>query len=122
MGETTMKNIETLTAYGGGALEGSRHVGVHRDQHVLLLRDFRITDLDLMLDPISECVFEHGGSNVHDPLLRRLVDLDLVGQVRVDHTVALEDLFVHLLDGEALVLRHDDGAHAARLDVYKKKT
>ena len=111
--------IRILTGDGGGLLEGSRNVGVHGDHEVLLLGDLRVPGLDLALDPVLVRVAQHAGSHVADPLLGRLRDLDLVGKVLVDSRILLEDLFVHVFDGETLVVRDSDMPDLLGFDVCK---
>ena len=108
-----------LTGDGGGVLESSRNIRVHGDHEVLLLSDFRVSGLDLALNPVLKRVAQHAGSHVADPLLGRLRDLDLVGKVLVDSRILLEDLLVHVFDGETLVVRDSDMPDLLGFDVYE---
>ena len=108
---------KVLTADGSGALEGSSDIRVHSDQHVLLLGDLGVPGLDLVLDPAHEDFAKHGGADVHDPLLGRLVDLDLVWQEGVDVRMLHQELIRHVREREALVVRHADRSHVLGLHV-----
>ena len=81
------------------------HDRIHGNHHVSLLGHLFVAVLNLLTDPLLEGLADHDGADVHDPLLRSLRKVDVVGEEVGDVWLVgdeLEDLF----DGERLVLRH----------------
>ena len=96
---------EVLTGDVRAVLELAGHDRVHGDHHVALLRHQLVAVLDLLADPGLEGPVDDGGADVDDPLLRRLRQVLVVGQVRLD-VGDVGDELEDLLDAQALVLRH----------------
>ena len=94
-----------LTRDVGAGSELLSHDGVHGDHHVALLRHQGVAVFDLLADPSLEWLVDDGSTDVHDPLLRRLRQVLVVGEEGLDIGIVGDEL-EDLLDGEALVLRH----------------
>ena len=105
-----------LTRDMGAGVELGQHLWVHGDHDLLLFRHRCIPVLDLLADPLLEAVSEHGGTDIHEPLLRDLRDIDLVGEVLLDPWVLRRE-GQDLLDGEVAVLRDVDGLDVVDVDV-----
>ena len=91
----------------GAGLELGRHLWVHRDHDLLLFSHQRIPFFDLSIDPFLEVSSDHGGADVHDPLLRHLREVGLIREVEIDCRLVTDELH-HALEGQVLVLRHVD--------------
>ena len=88
------------------------HLRVHGDHHFFLLAHDCIPLLDLVIDPLSEKVTQDLGANIHDPLLGRLRQVDVVGKVVGDVRLVFDE-HQDPLEGEVLILRYED-----RWDVF----
>ena len=109
-------HLRILTGDLGGGVEDGGDLRIELDNIAALADDLAVALFDLILDPLGELDLQHRGAHVADPLLRRLMDLLLVGHVLVDVLVAAIQELGDLLDGEALVLRHTDVADVLPLD------
>ena len=89
----------------GAGSELLSHDGIHGDHHVALLRHQGVAVFDMLADPSLEWLVDDGSTDVHEPLLRRLRQVLVVGEEGLDIGIVGDEL-EHLLDGEALVLRH----------------
>ncbi len=85
-------------------MEGRGDLWVQLDDLAALAFDIAVAILDLIFDPLGEEDLQDRHADVTNPLLRRLLDLLLVGEVLVDLLVAIVNELGDLLDGEALVL------------------
>ena len=97
--------VVVLTRDVGAVLELLRHDRIHGDHHVALLGHQLVPVLDLLTHPGLEGLVDDGSADVDDPLLRRLRQVLVVGQVRLD-VGDVGDELEDLLDAQALVLRH----------------
>ena len=100
----------------GAGLELGGHLGVHGDQHLLLGAHDGVALLHLVGDPGLELTTEDHGAHVDDPLLGHLLQVDVVGQEVRDVGLLRHEL-EDALDGEVLVLRHEEGLHLVVGDV-----
>ena len=100
----------------GGAAEVLRHFRVHGDHEFTLLRHQSIAFLDLLAYPVLKRRADHGSYDVHDPLLGRLGQVNLVRQVVCHDWVVVDELH-DLLQRQVLVLRHAEVHNAVVLQV-----
>ena len=110
------RHLRVLTGDLGGGVEDGGDLRVELDDIAALADDLAVALLDLILDPLGELGLQHRGAHIADPLLRRLVDLLLIGEVLVDFLVAAVQELGDLLDGEALILRNTDVPDVLPLD------
>ena len=104
------KRMIALTTELSGCLELGCQLGIHVDHDLLLLRHQGVSLLNLLGDPTSEVLAQHGGTYVDDPLFWNLWNVNLVRHVgfNLRHpTYILKDL----LEREVLVLRHVQCLH-----------
>jgi len=86
-------------------LEFGCHLWVEGDHHLSLLGHLGVPLLDLLGHPVSECITDDRGTDVHNPLLRRLRQVNVIRQVAGNvGQVADEDH--NFFDREILILRH----------------
>ena len=96
-------------------LEDLSDLWIHVDEHVLLGLDLVIALLHLRLDPESEWVPHDRIDDVGYELPGQLLDLLLDREVLV-HTRILLGEGLHILDRQALELRHIDVLDVCTLD------
>ena len=94
-----------LTGHMCRGLEFGCHLWVEGDHHLSLLGHLGVPLLDLLGHPVSECITDDRGTDVHNPLLRRLRQVNIIRQV-VGNVGQVADEDHDLLDGEVLILRH----------------
>ena len=92
------------------------HLWVHRDHQLSLLGHQGVALLDLLSHPLLEWCAKHGCNDVDEPLLGRLWEVDLIGQVVGDIRVVVEEHH-DLLQRQVLVLRHVEVLDAVVLEV-----
>ena len=100
----------------GGGLELGSQLGIHVDHDLLLLRHQGVALLNLLRDPISEALAQHGGTDVDDPLFGDLWNVNLVGHVGFDMR-HLSNIGKDLLQRKILVLGHVQGLHLIIWDI-----
>ena len=101
-------HLRALTGDLGGGVEDGGDLRVKLDYVAALADYLAVALLDLISDPLGELYLQYRGANITDPLLWRLVDLLLIGEVLVDLLVAVIQEQGDLLDGEPLILRDID--------------
>ena len=87
----------------GTGLELGRHLWVHVDHHLLLLRHDGVPLLNLVLHPLPERLANDGSADVNDPLLGHLRQVCCIREVFVDVRM-LADVPADALEREILVL------------------
>ena len=90
----------------GAGLELRGHLGVHGDHHLLLGAHDGVALLNLVGHPGLELAAEDDCTNIHDPLLGHLLQIDVVWQ-EVGNVWLLRHELEDALDGEVLVLRDE---------------
>ena len=68
---------DTLTANSGRLLEDLGNLWIHLDHEIPLVGNFLVPCLYLLSDPFVECLSKNRRSNIADPLLWCLGQLDL---------------------------------------------
>ena len=106
-----------LTGHGGAGFERGGHFWVDRDVEAAFDLQLVVPLFDLLLDPAGEGVAQDGVPDVGDPLLRELLHLDRLGEVRPGLLVRVHEL-VQLLHRERLVLRDLEVLGIRRLDEF----
>ena len=76
----------------GACLKLGCHYRIHRDHDLLLLCHQSIPFFDLRLDKFFEVSSNHGGADVHDPLLRDLREIGLIREVKIDLILGANEL------------------------------
>jgi hypothetical protein len=97
--------VGVLTGDVGRGLEFGCHCRVQGNHHLSLLSHLDVPLLDLFGDPFSELLTNNSGANIHNPLLRRLWQVNVIRQV-VGNVRQVADEDYDLLDREILILRH----------------
>ena len=99
-----------LTTHVGTRLELGRHLGIHRDHHLLLFGHELVPLFDLLADPLLERLADDCSAHVDDPLLGHMREVWLVRKVRLDPRLA-SNKGKDLLQREALVVRQVEILH-----------
>ena len=99
-----------------GRFESSGHIGVHSDHDLFLLAHQCVALLDLQVDPVLELLAQDGRNHVDQPLLGDFRHVNLVGEIH-EHERLVDDKLKDFLDGEVLVLRHEDRLYLVVMDV-----
>ena len=108
--------VGVLTGDVGRGLEFGCHCRVQGNHHLSLLSHLDVPLLDLFGDPFSELLTNNSGANIHNPLLRRLWQVNVIRQV-VGNVRQVADEDHDLLDREILILRHVQVLDAVVLEV-----
>ena len=96
------RRVLTGNVRGRSKLGG--HLGVHRDHHLLSGAHDCVALLDLVGDPGLELAAQYDCTDIDDPLLGHLFQVDVVGQ-EVGNVGLLRYELEDALDGQVLVLR-----------------
>ena len=94
-----------LTGDMSGGLELGGQLRIHVDHDLLLLRHQGVALLNLLCDPVSETLAQHGSTYIDYPLFRNLRNVNLVRHVGFDLRHR-SNILKDLLEREVLVLRH----------------
>ena len=95
----------------GAGLELGRHLGIHGDHDLLLLRHEGVSLINLVVDPIPEWIADDRHTYVHDPLLRGMSEIGFVWEIRFDAR-SIGDKGEDLLQRKILIVGHGE-----RLDI-----
>ena len=109
--------MKALTGYRLRVGEDLGDVLVHFDEQVVLLRYVIVPLFDHGVDPLRERLAENGVAHVDQPLPRKLVPVELVGQ-EDEHLRGVSRLRQDVLDGQAFVLGREQVGHLGALYDY----
>ena len=88
---------------------------IESDHHIILLIHLVVSLHNSAFDPMLERLSDDGRTDIDEPLLRNLGQVDVVRQIELDVRVSRAK-HKDLVDGERLVVRHIEVLHIVDME------